>query len=315
MQSPQGASLPQVSGAVSSGASLAQVSGAVSPGASLPQVSGAESSGAPLPQVPGAESSGASLPQVSGASLPQVPGAKSSGASLPQVSGAVASGASLPQVSGAASSGASLPQSSGAVASGASLPQVSGAASSGASLPQSSGAVASGASLPQPPNAMSSDAAVSPTVGVPAAEPLTDPFELNLPDLFGGEEPLQASDSPVDPGPLIDEPDVVASPVAVSPQEEQASSESNVKWDQQWRDQPLVSVPMVEIPFFVALRGDGFASPVSLSLVCILIEEESLLTAPCAFSVCNIALSGPPLQGTMPWTFVRTVAVKTWFVA
>ena len=166
----------------------------------------------------------------------------------------------MPRVPGAKSSGASLPQVSGAVASGASLPQVSGAASSGTSLSQSSGAVVSGASLPQLPNAMPTDVAVSPTVGGPAAEPLTDPFELNLPDLFGGEEPLEAGDSLVHSGPPIDEPDVVASPVAVSPQEEQASSESNVKWDQQWRDQPLGSVPMVEIPFFVALPSKHAAA-------------------------------------------------------
>ena len=56
---------------------------------------------------------------------------------------------------------------------------------------------------------------MSPTVGGPAAEPLTDPFELNLPDLFGGEEALEAGDSLVHSGPPIDEPDVVASPVAV----------------------------------------------------------------------------------------------------
>ena len=270
----QGASLPQVSGAEVEGASLPQVSGAVPPGASLPQVSaGAEVQGASLPQVSGAEVEGASLPQVSGAvppgaslpqvsgaevqgaSLPQVPGAKASGASLPQISGAVPPGASLPQVSGAEVQGASLPQVSGAVASGASLPQVSGT-----SLSQSSGAVVSGASLPQLPNAMPTDVAVSSTVGGPAAEPLTDPFKLNLPDLFGGEEPLEAGDSLVHSGPPIDEPDVVASPVAVSPQEEQASSESNVKWDQQWRDQPFRSVPMVEIPFFVALPSKHAAA-------------------------------------------------------
>ena len=274
----QGASLPQVSNAEVEGASLPQVSGAVLPGASLPQVSGAEIQGASLPQVPEAKASGASLPQVQGAevqgaslpqvpgaevqgaSLPQVSGAEVEGASLPQVSGAVLPGASLPQVSGAEVQGASLPQVSGAVASGASLPQVSGAASSGTSLSQSSGAVVSGASLPQLPNAMPTDVAVSPTVGKPAAEPLTDPFELNLPDLFGGEEPLEAGDSLVHSGPPIDEPDVVASPVAVSPQEEQASSESNVKWDQQWRDRPLGSVPMVEIPFFVALPSKHAAA-------------------------------------------------------
>ena len=61
-------------------------------------------------------------------------------------------------------------------------------------------------------------------------------------------------------GPPIDEPDVVASPVAVSPQQKQASSENNVKWDQQWRDQPLGSVPMVEIPFFVALPSKHAAA-------------------------------------------------------
>ena len=250
---------PSVSGQATGTESSGALLGAESLGASLPQVSGAESLlGAGWPNVSGEASSSASLPKVSGAESSGASGLRcrvlrcivAAGVRCHVLRCVVAEGLRCIVAAGVRChvlrcvvaeglrcivaaglrchvlTGASLPPSSGAMSPGAVLPEVSGAISSfrraAASGAMPSGVMCSGAALPQV-----SGATLPPTVGVPT----TDPFELNLPDLFGGEEP-----------------DEVASPVAVSPQEDRASSESNVKWDQQWQDQPLVSVLMVEIP-------------------------------------------------------------------
>ena len=64
--------------------------------------------------------------------------------------------------------------------------------------------------------------------------------------------------------PCLEDPDPDASGLeALSPQEEAAADEADEAWAEQWKDQPLAAVPMLEIPFFVPLASKAPAEVLS----------------------------------------------------